>query len=237
MPYRVLTEFENLFVGEVFRHRSNNQGDFVAMHLYEDLVTLNKSALLVQRVQSREWVVNTENKRVGIKARRGDGAFGEVVPGEVPITDPGYLVSRGKVANIEIGVEVKILAKAMVKQIGRVCSDLRHQVTEFQRGRNNPICVGIVGINEADYYVSYEGDRTYPTDGTSSAPHPRQEADEAERRLLAEAAPAYDAFLILRFAATNADPFPFRWANQARIEQVYGAELVRLSRLYDQRFR
>ncbi len=165
MPYRLLTEFENLFNGHPYRHRDSSRGDFVAMHLYEDLVVLNKSTKLRSRVRSREWALNTANKRQGVKARRGDGTFGEIVPGEVAITDPGFQVSRGKVATVEIGTEVKILAKAMIKQIDRVIGDLQKQVAHFRRGSGTPICVAIVGINHAQYCTSYEGIRAFKTDG------------------------------------------------------------------------
>ena len=101
------------------------------MHLYEDLVVLNKSTKLKTRVESKEWVLNTENKRQGIRARRGDGTFGEIVPNEPPITDPGDLVARSKVATVEIGSEVKILSKAMIKQIDRVIGDLQKQVIQL----------------------------------------------------------------------------------------------------------
>jgi len=43
---------------------------------------------------------------------------------------PGIAVAFGKVATIEIGTEVKILAKAMRKQLDRVCSDLEKQISE-----------------------------------------------------------------------------------------------------------
>jgi hypothetical protein len=238
VSYRLLTEFENLFAGKAYRHRISNLGDFVAMHLYEDLVALNRSAKLSQRTASKEWVLNTANKRQGIQARRGDGTFGEIVPGEIALTDTGYQVSRGKVATVEIGVEVKILAKAMIKQIDRVISDLHKQVTEFKRGGGGsiPICVGIVGINYAPVYTSYEKERIYKTDGSGTYRHPLQEAAEAERRLIQYAKPAYDEFLTLRFAATNESPFPFTWMDLTETEQNYGSALVRVSREYDRRF-
>jgi hypothetical protein len=44
-----------------------------------------------------------------VEARRGDGTFGEIIPGEIAIDDPGYVVARGPIATVEIGVEVKIL--------------------------------------------------------------------------------------------------------------------------------
>src|SRR6185436_12028137 len=105
------------------------QGDFVAMHLYEDLIGINRSPKLIEAALSRkDRVLNVQNRRRGVSARRGDGTFGEIIPGEPAITDAGYSVSRGPIATVEIGVEVKILAKAMIKQIDRVITDLRNQV-------------------------------------------------------------------------------------------------------------
>ena len=62
---------------------------------------------------------------------------------------------KGDIANVEIGVEVKIFSKAMVKQLGRVTNDLREQVDQFHTRATNPVCIGIVGINCAEYYVSF----------------------------------------------------------------------------------
>lgn len=129
------------------------------MHFYEDLVTIQRSVKLIDAaVNRKDRVLNVENKRRGVTARRGDGTFGEIIPGETPILDPGYLVARGPIATVEIGVEIKILAKAMIKQIDRVINDLRNQVTQFKRGGGRPICVAIVGINCADHTVGYEGE-------------------------------------------------------------------------------
>jgi hypothetical protein len=135
-----------------------------------------------------------QNRRRGIAARRGDGTFGELIPGESPILDPGFTVARGPVATVEIGIEVKVLLKAMIKQIDRVINDLRNQVFQFKRGGGNPICIAIVGINNAESTVGYEGDRPFPTSGKSGFLHPCQEAPEAERRLRAEAAGEFDEF-------------------------------------------
>lgn len=231
MSYRLLAEFQNLFNGRAYLHRNSSLGDFVAMHLYEDLVVLDKSTKLKARDESGEWVLNTENKRQGIKARRGDGTFGEIVPNEKPITDPGYLVSRGKVATIEM----KILSKAMIKQIDCVIGDLQKQVIQFRRGGGNPICVAIVGINHAQYTVGYEGERAFRTDGRGNR-HPYQEAPEAEKRLIADAAPHFDEFIILHYSATNEPPYPFSWVNLTFTSQNYGSSLLRISREYDRRF-
>jgi hypothetical protein len=237
IEYRLLTEFRNLFDGKQYLHRASNLGDFVAMHLYEDLAVLNRSKKYTLGITGMERVLNVQNKRKGIKARRGDGSFGEIIPGETPILDPGYKVARGPVATIEIGVEVKILAKAMIKQIDRVAGDLKKQVGHFKHrsGSCEPLCIGVVGINAAQVTTGYEGERSYRTDGVKHR-HPYREAAEAQRRLLADAAPVYDEFLILRYRATNELPYPFEWVDYQDTVQEYGSILTRISRNYDQRF-
>ncbi len=206
------------------------------MHLYEDLVAINKSDRYVVSVESMSRVLNVQNKRKGIEARRGDGTFGELIVGEEPQVDPGYKVARGPVATVEIGVEVKILAKAMIKQIDRVKSDLVHQVTNFKRraGSSRPICVGIVGINYADIVTSYEGDRSYRTDG-GKYKHPIQEAEQARKRL-AEIADQFDEFIVLKYKARNEAPFAFEWADEKDTRQGYAAALMRISNEYQKRF-
>jgi len=133
-------------------------------------------------------------------------------------------------------VEVKILAKAMIKQIDRVINDLRNQAVQFKRGGGNPICIGIVGINHAERCISYEGERAFPTTGKQGFLHPFQEAPEAERRVIAEAAPSYDEFLILRFCATNAPPYEFEWVRYNDLRLDYAASLARISSEYQRRF-
>ena len=235
MDYRLLVEFKGLFDGQKYKHRDSSRGDWVAIHLYEDLATHGKSKLLAERVAAREHVLNIQNKRRGIKARRGDGTFGELIPGMTAVVVSNFTVARGPIANVEIGAEVKILAKAMIKQIDRVMSDLKGQVAHFQSGAGNPICVGIVGVNYADYTIGYEGDRAYRTDGKKYL-HPIQEAAEAENRLLNEMKSKFDEFLILKYKATNDPPYPFEWASFADTFQDYGAALTRISREYDTRF-
>lgn len=234
--YRLLEAFRSLFDGKKYLHRSSSQGDYVASQLYEDLYEVNKSELLQFRILSRQSVVNAANVRQGVAARRGDGTFGELIPNVSPTVCPGFVVARGPIATVEIGAEVKILQKAMIKQIDRVCSDLEHQVEQFGRGGDNPICVGIVGVNHAAYCVSYEGDRQYRTDGSSGYAHPAAEAAEAESRLRSGPASKFDEFLILRYRATNESPFAFEWVDYDRTFKDYGAALTRISRAYEQRF-
>ncbi len=206
------------------------------MHLYEDLYTINRSPKLVEAIRLQSSVLNAQNRTRGIKARRGDGTFGEIIPGEEPLVDAGFVTARGPIATVEIGVEVKILAKAMIKQIDRVTGDLRKQVAHFKRGGETAISVGIVGINHAAYTVGYEGDRTTRTTGTGGFMHPVQEAAEAERRLRADALPAFDEFVVLRYRATNEAPFPFEWVDYDATRQDYAAALARISREYQRRF-
>ena len=233
--FHLLRTFRSLFEGTQYKHRDSSLGDLVASQLYEDLVKLNKSKKLTRRVQAHERVVNLANKAIGRPSRRGDGTFGELVPTAVAITEAGLLVARGEVANIEIGAETKVLAKAMIKQIDRVIGDLVRQVEEFKGTGGNPICVGIVGVNCAPTYTSFEGEREWPTNGKKHK-HPIQEADEAERRLISRAAEKFDEFQILRFRATNVAPFPFEWADLGKTSKEYGALLIRISREYDRRF-
>lgn len=180
-------------------------------------------------------MLNIQNRLQGINARRGDGTFGELIPHSDVIQVSGFSVARGAVATVEIGTEVKILANSMIKQIGRVRNDLQDQVREFQTAGGSPISVGIVGVNHADRYVSYEGEVEWPT-GVKGKKHPIQEAVEAEKRLLAKVAPNYDEFLILRFKASNVPPYVFSWVDEKQTRMDYGAVLTRIIRKYDARF-
>ena len=133
-------------------------------------------------------------------------------------------------------MEVKILAKAMIKQIDRVVNDLRNQVVQFRRGGGNPICLAVIGVNCAARTIGYEGDRPFPTTGKAGFLHPFQEAPEAIRRLRAHAAPDFDEFLTFSFKATNEEPFPFEWLNYRETQLDYAAALARISAEYQRRF-
>ena len=174
---------------------------------------------LTARIDRDESVLNTQNRRIGIAARRGDGSFGEVVPRANIIRDAEHRVALGPIANVEIAVEVKILFKAMIKQIDLVVNDLNKQAEHFKVKGDQAICVGIVGINFAGQCTSYEGERPFPTDGRRYK-HPIQEAAQAEGRLLSLAARYYDEFLILKFEAVNEPPYKFLWRD------IYDTELT-----------
>jgi hypothetical protein len=235
LPYQLLHRFQNLFDGVLYRHRASNLGDSVAWRLPEDLYGLHNSPKLSSRVDPGQRVLNLRNTLRGVASRRGDATFGEIVPLSPAVAAADFAVKRGEIATVEIGMEVKILAKAMIKQIDRVISDLTRQIEHFQQAGGNPICVGIVGINHAEKYVSHEGEKVWPTDGRKHR-HPIQEAAEAEARLRLRAAAAFDEFLVLRFRATNEEPYQFAWLDQRQTELDYGAILTRILRKYEARF-
>jgi hypothetical protein len=172
LKYRLLEKFRSVFEGVPYKHRSSTIGDSVAIELYEDLYSLGKSPKLIKHINDRQSVVNVNNTRQGVKARRGDGTFGELVPGATLLELPAFQVARGNVATVEIGVEVKILSKAMIKQISRVKNDLRDQIQQFKRKGGTPICVAIVGINWSSIVTSYESDRIWTTTGKGGHLHP-----------------------------------------------------------------
>lgn len=236
MTYKLLVQFRGLFAGKKYKHRNSTLGDHVASFLFEDLYDLGKSAKLSAAISGKTHALNRRNMQVGKSARRGDGTFGEVVPGQTPISLPGISVAIAEVATIEIGAEVKILAKAMIKQIDRVCTDMLNQSSEFKKHGGNPICVGIVGVNWAKAYTSYEGKAVWPTDGKTRK-HPIQEAADAESRLIARVQPHFDEFILLRFQANNTPrAYDFAWVDQSQTEKLYGASLIRISRAYEARF-
>ena len=232
---RLLDQVARTFTDGPYIHRNSQVGNRIADCLFEDLYALGESDSLVRRIDNRSRVLNPKGLSPGIRARRGDGSFGDAVPGSAIRTVEGFAVGRGSTADVEIGVEVKILAKAMIKQIDRLTSDLCGQARHFREKSDQAIRIGIVAINQAPRYVSFEGDRTFPTDGHRYL-HPVQEAAEAERRLLEDARPCFDEFVVLPFIATNEPPFPFTWVNEARTRAEYASALLRVSRLYDRRF-
>lgn len=203
--------------------------------MYEDLFDLAMSKKFTLAVSSRSSVLNTANRAVGKRARRGDATFGARVPHDLAVEIPRIAVAFGKVATIEIGTEVKILAKAMRKQLDRVCSDLEKQVAEFRKQGGKPICVGIVGVNSADSYTGYEGRRKFFTDGKKNK-HPFQEAQSSERDLADRVKNSFDELILLRFRAKNIKPFVFSWVDQTKTEDLYASALVRISREYEARF-
>lgn len=235
MSTLLLERFRLLFFGTEYHHRDSTLGDQVAQFVYEDLYHLGLSSKFCRRVQSGEAVLNVQNRTHGVQHRRGDGTFGTLIPGETPISDVGFEVQRGPIATIQIGVEVKIISKAMIRQIGRVISDLGDQVRQFRRSNPEVICLGIVGVNHASRYRSVDGTREYLTTGSGKHLHPIQEAPEAVRRL-DEVRDTLDELVVLRFRAPNIEPFTFEWVDDTEARRNYSSALVRLASAYEQRF-
>lgn len=220
-----------MFQGQVYRHRVSTTGDTIAGYLYEDLLTLGQSPKFLQRVQRREVAVNTGNQIKGKKGRRGDGTFGRVVPESKATTTQELAVPRGLVAHLEIGTEVKIGATKLIAQVDRVINDLSNQAHIFKTHNRNAIKVAIVGVNYADRYIGWEGDRPF----LAKEP-PGREAGDFARRIGSTVDSHYDELLILRFSATNIEPYGFEWLNKIQTEQLYGSALVRISAEYERRF-
>jgi hypothetical protein len=229
--YQLLEAFERAFSGQVYRHRDSTTGDTIAGYLYEDLQTLRQSTKLVKRIRNGEVAVNTGNQIKGKKGRRGDGTFGRVVPGSPLVGTLGWVVPRGLVAHLEIGAEVKIGSTKLIAQVDRVINDLSNQAQIFRRHNPNVVGVGIVGVNHADTYVNWEKDRPFP----AKTP-PSREASDFASRIEQAVGNLYDELLILKFKATNIEPYDFQWLNLRETEQLYGSALVRISAEYERRF-
>lgn len=238
MKFRMLKSFQDIFSGQIYRHRSSTHGDKIARLLYEDLYAISKSKLFSSRVNDGESAYSSKNFITGKRrSRRGDGAFGEVVPFGKVSRDNGFSIGSAELANLEIGVEVKILSKAMIKQIDRVQNDLVHQAAAFKRSNHQSITIGIVAVNHSDSVVSYEGERAFIADGSTKDAAPIKEAPAAIARITQSAVGKYDEFAFLPFVATNASPFPFNWVNEDRVLKEYSSLLIRVLRLYEDRFR
>jgi hypothetical protein len=233
MPFRLLDGFRSIFDGQAYRHRASTQGDRLARLVYEDLYTLGHSALLKRRVDDLECIVNITNRVTGIKVRRGDGTFGESLPTVPGVKEQGFLVGVGPTANVQIGIEVKIIATAMIKQIDRVITDLRNQSIQFKSRNASAITIAVIGVNHSARYSSYEGERIFLAEGARS---PAAEAPKAIKRLDAAVRGDYDELVVLPFQATNSVPFPFDWINFVSTESLYSAALIRVLRLYETRF-
>ncbi|MBI2763763.1 MAG: hypothetical protein HYX54_08460 [Chloroflexi bacterium] len=231
--FKLLAQFERTFQVGPYLHRNSQLGNRIADYLFDDLYELDLRSRLRSDVDAGRIALNPKGISPGLRARRGDGSFGPIVPGHSPRSFPGHSIPVAPTAEVDIGAEVKILAKAMIKQIDRVTSDLCGQAGHFKKKSPDALAVGIVGLNMAEEYVSYEGEREYPTG--KYGPHPAQEAPEAERRLREVAEPCFSEFLILPFRATNTEPFAFEWYRPRHVQDDYAAMLIRLLRAYERR--
>jgi hypothetical protein len=236
-PLRLLAAFRALFDGVRYLHRVSNLGDRVSVELYEDLYALGRSTKLVASVNERRRGVGPANTAITPqRMRRGDGTFGELLEPARALAVDGFHVARGAVATIDCGAEMKVLNKAMIKQIDRVVNDLEKQVRQWQSVTRDVVTLAIVGINAAERTTGYEGEKTTPTDGRKHK-HPAQEAAIAEQRIRERIVErrTYDEVLVLRYRATNEPPYPFAWVDERQSEQAYRAALIRLSNALEQR--
>jgi hypothetical protein len=234
---RLLSAFEALFAGHAYLHRDSSLGDSIAVEVYEDLYELARSPKLVASVDATMRGLGPRNKAVTLqRMRRGDGTLGELVDPGHARRFTGYALARGTVATIDCGVEVKILNKAMIKQIDRVVGDLTKQVRNWKDVSANVVSIALVGINHADYTIGYEGARAYRTEGKDHK-HPLQEAPAAERHIVERVVNAgtYDEVVVLRYKAKNEEPFTFEWVNYEATRQAYRAALIRLSNKIESR--
>lgn len=232
--FRLLGAFEQLFLGKPYKHRISTLGNFVATHLYEDLLEHGDSAKFSDRVAAGKCAVNVDGSTRGVRARRGDGTFGTVVPGNEPSHVGGFAVLQGMVALTQIGAEFKIIATAHLKQIDRVLTDLTGSAVSLREKSSKAITMGFAAVNYSEQWTGIEGTRTFPVERKPK--RALHESEETSRRLIEIARPAFDEFLLLRFKATNQVPYPFTWLNGDGTAADYGAALVRISHLYDERF-
>lgn len=227
----LLDAFEAVFKHRRYIHRNSTIGDSIASVVYDDLLALGRSGKLASGVAGGRFVVNTANKVTGKKSRRGDGTFGELVPGSVSRKADGYAVPTGPVATLAIGTEVKIIATAMLRQIDRVTTALDNQARKFRHHGGGVLTLALVGLNYADEYTGYEGKREY----VAETP-PKKEAPEVARRLDESIRPLYDEYLLIPFRATNRPPYEFSFVNREKTELEYQSALLRISNEFERRW-
>lgn len=234
IEFRLLDAFESLFLGKPYKHRISTLGNFVATHLYEDLLEHAGSNKFNERVESGKCAVNIDGSTRGVNVRRGDGTFGMIVPAHAPQHVKGFAVLQGMVALTQIGAEFKIVTTAHLKQIDRVITDLTGSAVSLKTKSPKAITVGFAAVNYSENWTGIEGTRTFPVQRKPQKA--MLESDETSRRLLELARPAFDEFMLLRFKATNQSPYPFEWLNEANTTADYAAALVRIAHEYDERF-
>jgi len=229
--FRLLEAFRTSFAGTVYRHRDPTIGNKIARELFEDLYYHKVSVRFSGEIDERIGAVNRGGTVHGRLIRRNDSFFGLVPAGvEVSPLAAGVSVPEGLVAEPRVGAEVKILAKAQLKQIDRVVSDLHNFVGRMKKINGRCINIAVVGINHEQEYIGYEGRRRFR--GRLGAQEPTKVATKLE-----ELRDEYDELLVLSFRASNQSPYPFSWVSDVRVNLDYGAALRRVGVLYQERFR
>ena len=93
--FALLRQFEATFRNGPYIHRNSQLGNRIADYLYEDLYALGLSHKYNDRVDARSHVLNPKGISPGIRSRRGDGSFGDLIPGSPATVAPGFRVARG----------------------------------------------------------------------------------------------------------------------------------------------
>jgi hypothetical protein len=124
--YRALSFFQGLFEGRAYLHRASTHGDKIALEVFEDLYALARSTKFNRAVEEKVKGVSPKNVRTGIRARRADGLFGDLLPAGSK-SFSGFAIARGPIATIDIGIETKILHKSQRKQISDRIQGLEKQ--------------------------------------------------------------------------------------------------------------
>jgi len=229
--YHLLQVFREAFEGTVYKHRISTTGNKIGRELFEDLFRHTVSSLYTDNVRSGACIVSRGGGVHGKVIRRNDSVFGRPpagLPGRKAA--PGYAVIEGTVAEPRIGCEVKILAKAQLKQIDRVINDLEGFALRMKRLNKKCINAAVVGVNHEPNYVGFEGAREF---------RHRLRADEpfVVMNRLGVLTASYDEVLLLSFKATNQPPFPFSWGGARKVELDYASVLTRIGEQYQERFR
>jgi hypothetical protein len=230
--FRLLETFRLSFAAQVYKHRNSTIGNKIGRQLFEDLLTHRVCAAYVADVQNGRGVVNSGGSILTPRQiRRNDSVYGCPPAGaELEPIREGFNLLEGPVAEPRIGCEVKIIAKSQQKQIDRVVSDLENFVRRMNELNRNCINLAVVGINHETNYVGHEGERSFRHLLRANEP----KMVHAKLKILLE---SYDEVLVLRFRATNQEPYPFRWLSDKEVNLDYGAVLTRIGEAYQRRFR
>ena len=82
--FKLLAKFEDTFRDGKYLHRNSQLGNRVADYLFDDLYDLQGDSKYRKDVDSGKVALNPKGISPGVKARRGDGSFGPIIPGHNP---------------------------------------------------------------------------------------------------------------------------------------------------------
>ena len=235
MKYRLLHSFQEIFSGTPYRHRNSQLTDCVALDYFEDYRRTTNRPAIQERLDSGSSVVGSRPPLTGGMNHGGLRYIGEKTPGINPTRMPERSVMTGRTANVEIVFEIKILAKSMNKQVNRVINDFGNRQAKLKKAYPDVIFIGAVGVNFASAYVSYEGARTYHTNGKERR-HPSQEATSVKNKLLDGLSDVLDELLIICFTAENVSPYNFDFLGLDRTEEELAGIIARTARDHEKRF-